>query len=407
MEGPSGSEPRPVTLVIKTPNQRYSDQTIRCPAEWTVGRLKAHLADAYPGKPSPKDQRLVYSGRLLPDHLQLKDIVRKQDEYHMVHLVCASRTPPSSPQPSSRRGSEEALTSISSYSSDNSGSSTPSSSQESLAPTVSSGSEGLRFRSSPQAPADPEQSLQFPYVMQGNIGDQFPGQALPAGFPVYPAFSPLQMLWWQQMYARQYYMQYQAAVSAQATSNTDPARPAAAQAPGLANVPAQDPLPGPNARAPDNRALNPNVQMNAQGGPVVNEEDLNRDWLDWMYTFSRAAILLSIVYFYSSFSRFIMVMGAMLLVYLHQAGWLPFRQEGGQLQVPNNADVNHDGQNGNNPDLEEMERLMDDGLGDESEEDAGEDAGAGPQPGLMASAWSFVTTFFTSLIPEGPPQVAN
>ncbi|XP_072455253.1 homocysteine-responsive endoplasmic reticulum-resident ubiquitin-like domain member 2 protein isoform X2 [Notamacropus eugenii] len=361
MDRPSGPEPPPVTLVIKTPNQRYGDQTVRCPAEWTVGRLKAHLAQAYPGRPSTKDQRLVYSGRLLPDHLKLKDIVRKQDEYHMIHLVCASRTPPSSPQASSRRGSEEALTSNSSYSSDNSGSSTLSSSQESLTPTASSASEGLRYRNSPQAPANPEQSLQFPYVVQG-----------------------------------------QAAVSAQATSNTDPARAAAAQAPNLANVPAHEPPPGPDAGA-----QNANVQMNAQGGPVLNEEDLNRDWLDWLYTLSRAAVLLSIVYFYSSFSRFVMVMAAVLLVYLHQAGWLPFRHEGGQLQAPNNADVNHDGQNGNNPDLEEMEHLMDDGLDDESEEDAGEDAGAGPQPGLVASAWSFITTFFTSLIPEGPPQVAN
>ncbi|KAB0401237.1 hypothetical protein E2I00_004452, partial [Balaenoptera physalus] len=60
-----------------------------------------------------KDQRLVYSGRLLPDHLQLKDILRKQDEYHMVHLVCTSRTPPSSPKSSTSRESHEALTSSS------------------------------------------------------------------------------------------------------------------------------------------------------------------------------------------------------------------------------------------------------------------------------------------------------
>ncbi|XP_044531277.1 homocysteine-responsive endoplasmic reticulum-resident ubiquitin-like domain member 2 protein [Gracilinanus agilis] len=420
MEGPSGAEapPQPpeappVTLVIKAPNQRYGDQTISCPAHWTVGRLKAHLADVYPGKPPTKDQRLVYSGRLLPDHLQLKDILRKQDEYHMVHLVCASRTPPSSPQPSSRRGSEEALNSFSSYASDssgNSGSSTPSSSQETLGSSASSGSEGLRHRNSPQAPANPPQSLQFPYVVQGNVGNQFPGQALPAAFPLYPAFTPLQMLWWQQMYAHQYYMQYQAAVSAQAMSGTHPADPAdpaatpaaaATEAPHPADTPAQEPPPAGGAQ--DNRAPNPN----AQGGPAANEEDLNRDWLDWMYTFSRAIILLSIVYFYSSFSRFVMVMGAMLLVYLHQAGWLPFRQEGGQLPAPNNGDGNPEGQNGNNADLEDMEQLMDDGLDDESEDEAGEDASAGPQPGLMASAWSFITTFFTSLIPEGPPQVAN
>ncbi|XP_028904857.1 homocysteine-responsive endoplasmic reticulum-resident ubiquitin-like domain member 2 protein isoform X1 [Ornithorhynchus anatinus] len=398
----------PVTLIIKAPNQKYRDQTISCFLDWTVGRLKTHLADVYPSRPSTKDQRLVYSGRLLPDHLQLKDILRKQDEYHMVHLVCTSRTPPSSPKPSTSRENHGTAASSSSSNSDHSGSTTPSSSQETLSATSSSGSEGLRQRSFPQAQTTPVQSHQFPYVMQGNVGNQFPGQAVPAGFPMYPAFSPLQMLWWQQMYARQYYMQYQAAVSAQATSNADPARPSVAQPVNLAPAPVNDPPPAPNGMAQENRPGNPNVQMNAQGGAIVNEEDVNRDWLDWMYTFSRAAILLSIVYFYSSFSRFVMVMGAMLLVYLHQAGWFPFRQEGGRPQAPNNnAEVNPGGQNLNDPDLEEMERLMDEGVDDDSGEDAIEDANTVPQPGFMASAWSFITTFFTSLIPEGPPQVVN
>ncbi|KAG8512263.1 Homocysteine-responsive endoplasmic reticulum-resident ubiquitin-like domain member 2 protein, partial [Galemys pyrenaicus] len=380
----------PVTLIIKAPNQKYSDQTISCFLNWTVGKLKTHLSNVYPSKPLTKDQRLVYSGRLLPDHLQLKDILRKQDEYHMVHLVCTSRTPPSSPKSSTSRESYEALASSNSSSSDQSGSTTPLSGQEPLSLAASSSSEGLRQRPLPQAQADPAQSPRFPYVMQGNVDNQLPGQAVLAGFPAYPAFSPLQLLWWQQI---------QAAVSAQATSNASPAQPAASQPLRLAHVPGEEPPPAPNLVAQENRPMNENVQMNAQGGPVLNEEDFNRDWLDWMYTFSRAAILLSIVYFYSSFSRFIMVMGAMLLVYL---------QEGGQQQAPNNnAEVNNDGQNANNLELEEMERLMDDGLEDESGEDAGEDASAVQRPGLMASAWSFITTFFTSLIPEGPPQVAN
>ncbi|XP_059511826.1 homocysteine-responsive endoplasmic reticulum-resident ubiquitin-like domain member 2 protein isoform X2 [Myotis daubentonii] len=371
----------PVTLVIKAPNQKYSDQTISCFLNWTVGKLKTHLSNVYPSKP--------------------------QDEYHMVHLVCTSRTPPSSPKPSSSREGREVLASSSSSSSDQSGSRTPSSSQETLPLAVSSSSEGLRQRSLPQAQTDPAQSHQFPYVMQGNVDNQLPGQAVPAGFPVYPAFSPLQVLWWQQMYAHQYYMQYQAAVSAQATSDATPAQPAPSQPLNLARLPGEEPPPAPNLVARENRPMNENVQMNAQGGPVLNEEDFNRDWLDWMYTFSRAAILLSIVYFYSSFSRFVMVMGAILLVYLHQAGWFPFRQEGGQQQAPNNnAEVNH-GQNADNLELEEMERLMDDGLEDEHGEEAGEDGSALHRPGLMASAWAFITSFFTSLIPEGPPQVAN
>ncbi|XP_076976065.1 homocysteine-responsive endoplasmic reticulum-resident ubiquitin-like domain member 2 protein isoform X2 [Tamandua tetradactyla] len=363
----SGME-MPVTLIIKAPNQKYSDQTISCFLNWTVGKLKTHLSNVYPSKPLTKDQRLVYSGRLLPDHLQLKDILRKSP--------------------------------------DHSESTTPSSSQETLSIAASSSSEGLRQRILPQAQTDPAQSHQFPYVIQGNVDNEFPGQAVPAGFPVYPAFSPLQMLWWQQMYAHQYYMQYQAAV-AQSTSNANPAQPTTSQPLNMAHVPGEEPAPVPNIVAQENRPMNENVQMNAQGGPVLNEEDFNRDWLDWMYTFSRAAILLSIVYFYSSFSRFIMVMGAMLLVYLHQAGWFPFRQEGGQQQAPNNNVEVNDGQNVNNLELEEMERIMDDGLEEESGEDAGEDTNAIQRPGLMASAWSFITTFFTSLIPEGPPQVAN
>ncbi|XP_064025766.1 homocysteine-responsive endoplasmic reticulum-resident ubiquitin-like domain member 2 protein isoform X3 [Pogoniulus pusillus] len=372
----------PVTLIIKAPNQKYTDQTINCFLDWTVGKLKSHLSKVYPSKP--------------------------QDEYHMVHLVCTSRTPPSSPKASTSRDGHGAATSSSSSHLDRSGSTAASPpSQEASSTSLNSSTDGVRHRNPPQAQSNPIPSHQFPYLMQGSIGNQFPGQGVPAGFSVYPAFSPLQMIWWQQMYARQYYMQYQAAVSAQVTSSTEPVRSAVGQAVNSEHAPANQPAAAPNVAVQENRPVNPNVQMNAQGGPVVNEEDFNRDWLDWMYTFSRAAILLSIVYFYSSFSRFIMVMGAMLLVYLHQAGWFPFRQEGGQQQAANNVEANRDGQHANNPDLEEMERLMDDGLEDDSGEDAGEDANTEQQPGFMASAWSFITTFFTSLIPEGPPQVGN
>ncbi|XP_013224075.2 homocysteine-responsive endoplasmic reticulum-resident ubiquitin-like domain member 2 protein isoform X8 [Columba livia] len=334
----------PVTLIIKAPNQKYTDQTINCFLEWTVGKLKSHLSNVYPSKPS------------------------------------ADRSTSTAASPTN---------------------------QEASSTSLNTSADGVRHRNLPQAQSNPIPSHQFPYLMQGNIGNQFPGQGVPAGFSMYPAFSPLQMIWWQQMYARQYYMQYQAAVSAQVTSSTEPVGSAVAQAVNSEHAPANEPAAAPNVAVQDNRPVNPNIQMNAQGGPVVNEEDFNRDWLDWMYTFSRAAILLSIVYFYSSFSRFVMVMGAMLLVYLHQAGWFPFRQEGGQQQAANNVEVNRDGQHANNPDLEEMERLMDDGIDEDSGEDGGEDANTEQQPGFMASAWSFITTFFTSLIPEGPPQVGN
>lgn len=393
----------PVTLVIKAPNQKYDDQTINCFLDWTVEKLKTHISKVYPSKPLTKDQRLVYSGKLLLDHLRLKDVLRKQDEYHMVHLVCASRTPPNSPKPSTSRESTATESTSSRSNVEHSGSSLTVSTSRDMPSTPSNSrtEDNLRHRHNPHTYTDAMHNHSFPYNRQPFVGN-LPAQAAPAGFPAYPVFTPLQMMWWQQIYARQYYMQYQAAASSQLTPGNAVAQPTATPTINSDRPPPNPPRAAPNI-APE---ANQNVQMNAQGGPVMNEEDINRDWLDWMYTVSRAAILLSIVYFYSSFSRFVMVMGAMILVYMHQAGWFPFRQEDGQAQAREDAgDVNHDQVNNN--DLLEMERHMDEGIQDDGAEERGDDAPAVAPPGLVASAWSFITTFFTSLIPEGPPQVVN
>uniref|UniRef100_A0A8C2EE01 Homocysteine-responsive endoplasmic reticulum-resident ubiquitin-like domain member 2 protein n=1 Tax=Cyprinus carpio TaxID=7962 RepID=A0A8C2EE01_CYPCA len=383
-----GTFDSPVTLVIKAPNQKYDDQTINCFLNWTVEKLKKHISKVYPSKPSSKDQRLVYSGRLLQDHLQLRDVLRKQDEYHMVHLVCASQSPPSSPTSSSPIKKRKI-----SFHEEN---------QETPA-----NSDGLRHRGNPTqthglSPAPTG-------VMQRPEGMPLPLQGGPAaGFPAHPMYMPMQMFWWQQMYARHYYMQYHAAIAASRASSmaTFPAPSAAPTTqPALPNEPAA-PM-GPNP-APEDRPANPNIQMNAQGGAMLNDDELNRDWLDWMYTVSRAAILLSIVYFYSSFGRFVVVIGAMLLVYLHQAGWFPFRAE---LQNPGAGEDPQD-EAEQNQDMQEMERMMDEGMEDD-EGDSGEEGPEDPmntdphQPGFLSAAWSFISTFFTSLIPEGPPHAAN
>lgn len=86
------------------------------------------------------------------------------------------------------------------------------------------------------------------------------------------------------------------------------------QAP-IENLPANQNVPDPAFINPD--GANQNMRMNAQGGPVMeDEEDVERDWLDWVYTASRFAVFLSIVYFYSNLSRFILVMSSLLLMYL-------------------------------------------------------------------------------------------
>lgn len=67
----------------------------------------------------------------------------------------------------------------------------------------------------------------------------------------------------------------------------------------------------------DPGVANQNMQMNAQGGPVMeDEEDIERDWLDWLYSAARLGVLLMIVYFNSNLSRFLLVMGTLFLMYL-------------------------------------------------------------------------------------------
>ncbi|XP_031612563.1 homocysteine-responsive endoplasmic reticulum-resident ubiquitin-like domain member 2 protein [Oreochromis aureus] len=412
----SGPVDSPVTLVIKAPNQKYEDQTINCFLNWTVEKLKSHISSVYPSKPLSKDQRLVYSGMLLQDHLQLRDVLRKQDEYHMMHLVCTSHSPPGSPMPRS----PSSTTASDSSSSESAGSISPATTpnQESQSASSSSSSsdpasfDGLRYRGGfTQYPQSTAGIPQWPDAAQV----PFHG-GLPANMPPHPMYMPMQMLWWQQMYARHYYMQYQAAVAAsQPPSTSPPSSPTPSpHQPAQPNA-VQPPL-GPNAAPnalPENQPPNP-IQMNAQGGAVLNDDEMNRDWLDWLYTLSRVAVLLSIVYFYSSFSRFAMVVGAMLLVYLHQAGWFPFRPEQQNLRgggrVPQEEAERHQ-------DIQEMERLMDEGMEDD---DSGEDGGGRAEdqgraaaaaglrePSFITVAWSFISTFFTSLIPEGRPHPDN
>lgn len=417
----SGTVDSPVTLVIKAPNQKYEDQTINCFLNWTVERLKSHISNVYPSKPLSKDQRLVYSGRLLQDHLQLRDVLRKQDEYHMMHLVCTSHSPPGSPMPRSPSSSSASDSS----SPDSTGSTSPATtpnqdSQPGSSPSSSSsvpGSyDGLRYRGgfpqyNPQSAAGvPQWPDAAQVAFQGG---------LPANMPPHPMYMPMQMLWWQQMYARHYYMQYQAAVAASQppSASSPPSSPSPSPLqPPQPNEAVQPPL-GPNQAPnplPENQPANP-IQMNAQGGAVLNDDELNRDWLDWLYTVSRAGVLLSIVYFYSSFSRFVMVVGAMLLVYLHQAGWFPFRPEQQNLGGAERAGAPQE-EAERHQDMQEMERLMDEGIEDD---DSGEEGGGGledqaqaaaavvPEPSFLTTAWSFISTFFTSLIPEGRPHAAN
>lgn len=106
----------PVTLVIKTPNQKVDDLRIDCALEWSVEQLKRHISSVYPTKPvrlwlpftaflkaslfkigelcaelscfcfkESHHQRIIYSGQLLNDNLILKDVFREVSSLKFVH----------------------------------------------------------------------------------------------------------------------------------------------------------------------------------------------------------------------------------------------------------------------------------------------------------------------------------
>ena len=59
--------------------------------------------------------------------------------------------------------------------------------------------------------------------------------------------------------------------------------------------------------------------MNAQGGAFLlddEEDDRNRDWLDWAYVIMRFVMLMCILYFYSTPVRFITFIIASVIFFM-------------------------------------------------------------------------------------------
>ncbi|XP_031196767.1 homocysteine-responsive endoplasmic reticulum-resident ubiquitin-like domain member 1 protein isoform X2 [Mastomys coucha] len=384
-------QPEPVTLLVKSPNQRHRDLELSGDRGWSVSRLKAHLSRVYPERPRPEDQRLIYSGKLLLDHQCLQDLLPKEKR-HVLHLVCNVKNPSKMPEASTKGAeSTEQL--------DNT--------NQAQHPGDSS-SDGLRQREVLRnlSPSGWE-NIPRPETVQQTF------QGLGPGFSGYTTYGWLQLSWFQQIYARQYYMQYLAATAASGAFVPTPGTQEIPVVSTPAPAPIHNQFPAENQPANQNAAAqavvnpgaNQNLRMNAQGGPLVEEDDeINRDWLDWTYSAATFSVFLSILYFYSSLSRFLMVMGATVVMYLHHVGWFPFRQRPVQNfaddgpQEAANQDPNNNLQGGVDPEMEDPNRQPPDREVLDREHTS---------PSFMSTAWLVFKTFFASLLPEGPPALAN
>ncbi|XP_038069999.1 homocysteine-responsive endoplasmic reticulum-resident ubiquitin-like domain member 2 protein [Patiria miniata] len=427
----------PVTLLIKAPNQKLGDQTVQCFLDWSVQKLKNHLANVYPSKPNEKNQRIIYSGKLLKDNLLLKDVLRLDDktlQQHTVHLVCSpspedliqsfkpspvtrqsNPSPSFSPTPSTVPGGSMASTST------EGGTTTPVTAHRRQSTPVEPAlpaTGGLRHRTV----STPSFSNFYPYSY-GNYPMQYGPRGNQPGYMA--ANHQQQAMWMQQMYAQQMaqYMQYSTqfqAGGAGLNANLPPAHAPVVvpppQVPDQPGVGVVNPPVAPNVAGPDQ-----NVRMNAGLGPAVDDDDdenVNRDWLDWIYTFCRFSVMLSLVYFYSSLSRFLMVVGFMIFMYLYQKRWFRLqRTPVARERLEDNGNVE---QEDREPDNSNQEQPQQDESSEresstESQEERETDSDSAerppappepPKPGVLTIAWVFLSTFFTSLFPQDPNVAA-
>ncbi|KFQ86313.1 Homocysteine-responsive endoplasmic reticulum-resident ubiquitin-like domain member 1 protein, partial [Phoenicopterus ruber ruber] len=335
-----------------------------------------------------EDQKLIYSGKLLLDHHYLRELLPKQGELHALHLVYNFKTPANV--------------------------------QETHAERLRLWAGGVEVSVEADAFSTLEGGINFAFgcakwqkLFTLLETTRHPFQRVAPGFSAYTTYSMLQMSWLQQIYARQYYMQYLASAASADPSQTQrsqeiPVAPVTPPAPLPDPFPAQNQPGNQNAAAQVNAAANQNLRMNAQGGPLMEEEEEggNRDWLDWLYSATLFYVFVNIIYFYSSVSRFLLVMGGTVLMYLHHVGWLPFRRRPVQPfpgNVPPQAAINQDQNNnlqgGNGGRADESEASPDEGQALQELQQA--------SPSFMSTAWVFFKTFFASLLPEGPGVTHN
>ncbi|NWW48909.1 HERP1 protein, partial [Pedionomus torquatus] len=379
---------QPLSLLVRSPTQRHPDLRLRAAPAWTVRRLKVELRRLVPGAPPEEDQKLIYSGKLLLDHQYLRELLPKHRELHAVHLVYNLKTPANVEETSAE---ENMLLLV-----------------ESL-PFIRVGKEAFNT-------LDGRTNFMFACTKWQKLFTLYstwhPFQSVAHGFSAYTTYSMLQMSWLQ-IYARQYYMQYLASTAAPADpshtqhSQEIPVVPVAPSGSLPDQYPAQNQPGNQNAAVQVNAAANQNLRINAQGGPLMEEEEEggNRDWLDWLYSATLFYVFVNIIYFYSSVSRFLLVMAGTVLMYLHHVGWFPFRRRlvqpfpGNAVpQAATNQDQNNNLQGENTGGADESEAPPDEGQISQLQQ---------ANPSFMSTAWVFFKTFFASLLPEGPEVTHN
>jgi len=358
-EGGSGEEEREatnimdlVTLRIKSPSAALEDLEVKAQVGETVRELKEQISLAFPTKPPPGEQKLVYLGKILKDSDRLDEVLRLDDSVsaYTLHLVCAL--------PQQR--------------------------------------EGLRYRPAPAVlpPAEaavvpPPATYTAPTTQETNqtmeeMMRSFSTQYTTAMSSLPPSPSEAELAALQELYSQYVglYMQY--------LSGTAPGTQYEHLVPQQQQQEVQE---GGQGEVQGVQAPGAGMVMNAGAGPGAVAADAggdrNRDILDWVYVMTRVMLLFSVIYFHSSFWRLAFVAGLGFLVFLYQN-----RQQGRARRPQQVAPVVPPAPVEEVDEQEEREEGEEEGEGGEEQEEEQ------PKPSRVAVVVTFITSLISSIIPE-------
>jgi len=341
-----------VTLRIKSPSAALEDLEVKAQVGDTVRELKEQISLAFPTKPPPGEQKLVYLGKILKDSDRLDEVLRLDYSVsaYTLHLVCAL--------PQQR--------------------------------------EGLRYRPAPAVlpPADaavvPPPATYTATTQETNqtmeeMMRSFSTQYTTAMSSLPPSPSEAELAALQELYSQYVglYMQY--------LSGSAPGT----QYQHLVPQPPQqqEVQEGAQGEVQGVQAPGAGLVMNAGGGGAVAADaggDRNRDILDWVYVMTRVMLLFSVIYFHSSFWRLAFVAGLGFLVFLYQN-----RQQGRARRPQQVAPVVAPAPVQEVDEQEEREEGEEESEGGEEQEEEEQ-----PKPSRVAVVVTFITSLISSIIPE-------
>jgi len=368
-----------VIIKIKSPSASYNDLELECNASDTVIMLKQRIAQDFPTKPPVSGQKLVYSGKILKDSDILDNVLRFEDECQKFtfHLVCAMPHKKIEEHRSSQASIPQ---------------------QQQPEPSFP---DGVRQRSV-QGNVETTPGVDMNQMMQEFSSQYTEAIASMTNNPTEADIAAMQQLYNQYVSVYMQYMQSQSWDQQQAAAAQmffPPAAGAGGQENGREAAPPADQVDAGAGAGMVMNAGGPGAAagqiQEAQGG------DRQRDLLDWVYVMTRVMLLVSVIYFHSSFLRLAFVVGVGFFAYFYQNRVRQMRiqrQRQEQQQRQHRAEQQLQQQENTNEDAS-------DASNDEEAEEAEDIVTEEQAPSKLSVFLTFCTTFVTSLMPENPQVI--